>query len=352
MKKTKILLVCLVMLTHIFLFQNCADRHFGSFAPDSAKSKSTETDSTGQPYDGKIFVTAGFCPDGTFVQARIMLKSSTSASIVRENCQNTNRNLSVGEFSIDPTNSSQIFYRGQTLKKERPWITIPLFSSWYYQMQGTLQNYSSLIYDLDLFGYSLSEIQALKQAGHIVICNFSSGTYEAWQSDASSFSPSDLGNDVNAGPSEKWLNIRSAAVQAVMISRLNLAISKGCDGVDPDSADGYANNTGFPLTSSDQISYNESLAFAAHDRHLIIAMKNNADLADSVVDAYDFAIAEQCFQFGECAKYSPFTIQGKAVLAVEYTAMSSSQCTSARSSSLSLIYLNKALDGAGYQSCP
>lgn len=350
--KTKGLLVGFIILANLFLFQNCADSRFGSMAADASKSKNTETDSTGQPYDGKIFASAGFCPDGTFVQARIVLKSATSATLVRENCKDANRDLLSGDFSIDSTNPTQITYGGQTLKKEQPWISVPIFSTWYIQLQGPLQTFSSLIYDIDLFDYSASEIKSLKQAGHIVICNFSSGTYENWRSDASSFAASDMGNNVSGGPSERWVDIRSASVRSIMTSRLNLAQSKGCDGVDLDTADGYNNNTGFPLSIGDQISYNESLAFAAHDRHLIVAMKNNAELASSVVDAYDLAIAEQCFQYNECSKYSPFTTQGKAVLSVEYSAMSNAQCSTARSSSLSLIYLNQVLDGTGYQSCP
>jgi hypothetical protein len=353
MRKAKITLLALAFLANILLFQNCSDSSFGSLASDdSAKTKAGEPDSTGQPYDGKIFISSGFCPDGTFVQARIVLNSLKSATLVRENCRETSRDLVAGDFSVDPANSSQILYGNLTLKKETPWISVPIFSSWYLQLQGTLQTHNSLVYDIDLFDYSASQIQSLKQAGHIVICNFSSGTYENWRSDANSFSSNDLGNNVSSGPSERWLDIRSASVHSIMLSRLDLAQTKGCDGVDLDSADGYANNTGFPLSSADQISYNQSLAFAAHDRHLIAALKNNADLASSVVDVYDLAIAEQCFQYNECDKFSPFTNQGKAILEAEYTAPSSAQCSSAQSSSLSLIFLSRALDGTSYQACP
>lgn len=41
-----------------------------------------------------------------------------------------------------------------------------------------------------------------------------------------------------------------------MQARLDLAVQKGCDGVEPDNVDGYQNNSGFPLTAQDQLAYN------------------------------------------------------------------------------------------------
>ena len=42
--------------------------------------------------------------------------------------------------------------------------------------------------------------------------------------------------------------------------RLDLAAAKGCDAVDPDNVDGYANPTGFDLTGDDQLAFNRWLA--------------------------------------------------------------------------------------------
>lgn len=44
----------------------------------------------------------------------------------------------------------------------------------------------------------------------------SAGTYESWRPDASSFLPTDLGNALADWPGERWLNIRSANVRAIM----------------------------------------------------------------------------------------------------------------------------------------
>jgi hypothetical protein len=40
-----------------------------------------------------------------------------------------------------------------------------------------------------------------------------------------------------------------------MSTRLALASSKGCDGVDPDNVDGYDNDSGFDLTPSTALDY-------------------------------------------------------------------------------------------------
>jgi hypothetical protein len=60
--------------------------------------------------------------------------------------------------------------------------------------------------------------------------------------------------------------VASAAVAEVMRARLDLAVSKGCDGVEPDNVDGYANDTGFPLTEKDQLASNRFLSNFLHVR--------------------------------------------------------------------------------------
>ena len=51
-----------------------------------------------------------------------------------------------------------------------------------------------------------------------------------------------------------------------MQARLDLAVSKGCVGVEPDNVDGYQNSSGFPLTAADQLAYNRFLAGEARAR--------------------------------------------------------------------------------------
>jgi len=67
---------------------------------------------------------------------------------------------------------------------------------------------------------------------------------------------------------------------------------KGCDGVEPDNVDGYTNDTGFNLTSNDQIQYNKFLANEAHQRGLSIGLKNNLDQIEVLEPFFDFAVNE------------------------------------------------------------
>ena len=344
--RLKIVLLLVAIAINLTLFQNCS----GNGSNAETGSNKLQSDGTGQPYDGKIFVVAGsVCADGTFVQSRIVVDTVTQATVVRENCQDTSKELGPGEFSFDDKNTEQILYNNTTFAKEKPWTPIPQLSVWYYQQTGNLQSTAALVYDIDMFETTAAQIKNLKQAGHVVICDFSSGTFENWRPDAAMFPNAVLGN--KAGSNEKWVDIRSSVVRDLMVKRMDLAQSKGCDGVDLDSADGYANNSGFPITKADQIFYNRALAFSAHDRHLIVALKNTADLVNELSESYDFAIAEQCFQFAECDKYLPFTVKGKAVLAAEYTSYSASQCSEAKANQISLSFLSPALDGSVYRAC-
>lgn len=45
-----------------------------------------------------------------------------------------------------------------------------------------------------------------------------------------------------------------------MRRRLDKAVSRGCDGVEPDNVDGYTNHNGLGLTAADQLTYNKWLA--------------------------------------------------------------------------------------------
>ena len=71
---------------------------------------------------------------------------------------------------------------------------------------------------------------------------------------------------------------------------MDLAVTKGCDAVDPDNVDGYTNAPGFPLTAATQLDYDTFLATSAHARGLAVGLKNNLDQVRSLVSSFDFAI--------------------------------------------------------------
>ena len=179
-------------------------------------------------------------------------------------------------------------------------------------------SYDVNIYDIDLFDTSVSTMKSLQTSGKKVICYFSAGSYEEWRSDSSLFNSSDLGKTLDGWEDEKCLDIRSTNVHTIMKARLDLAVEKGCDGVEPDNMDGYANESGFNLNANDELNFNRLIANEAHSRNLSVGLKNDLDQIPELVDYYDFAANEQCFEFDECETLSPFTDQGKPVFNAEY----------------------------------
>ncbi len=77
-----------------------------------------------------------------------------------------------------------------------------------------------------------------------------------------------------------------------MAARFDMCRDKGFDAVEADLVDGYARDSGFPLTAADQLTYNRMLADLAHERGLSIGLKNDLDQVADLVDHFDFAINE------------------------------------------------------------
>src|SRR6185503_4099576 len=151
-------------------------------------------------------------------------------------------------------------------------------TSWQWQLTGTINtSFDVDMYDIDLFDAPAAKIAELHAAGRIVICYFSAGSYENWRPDANQFPAAALGNELDGWPGERWLDTRSTAVRNIMTARLDLAVQRGCDGVEPDNVDGYTNGSGFALTAATQLNYNRFLAAEAHARHLSIGLKNDLD---------------------------------------------------------------------------
>lgn len=176
--------------------------------------------------------------------------------------------------------------------------------------------------DGDLFANPASTWSAARAQGIKTICYFSAGSFEDWRPDASQFNRSaDLGSPLDGWPGEWWLNTRSANVRHIMQQRLDLAVQKGCDAVDPDNVDAYDNDGGgLGLDEDDAVDYIHFLAQEAHNRSLAIGLKNAGAIVDRVLDVVDFQVNEQCHQYGECDLFTPFITANKPVFGIEYTA--------------------------------
>lgn len=227
--------------------------------------------------------------------------------------------------------------------------------TWQWQISGTLDTSLDVdMYDVDLFDTSAAQIQSLQSAGRIVVCYFSAGTYEGWRPDWQEFFPFITGESYSGSEppfagnmaewDERWLDIRRIDLLGpIMRDRLDLAVAKGCDGVEPDNMDAYTNlsEVNLPLTYQDQITYNRWIAQEAHARGLSVGLKNDVDQLADLVDYFDWALNEQCFQYNECNNYSIFTNAGKAVFGVEYQGSVANFCPQANA--MQLFWLKKKL---------
>lgn len=130
-----------------------------------------------------------------------------------------------------------------------------------------------------------------------------------------------------------------------MRQRMEMAVAKGCDGVEPDNVDAYTNGgeTDVPLTAADQLAYNKMLAEEAHALGMSIGLKNDMDQLEELVDHFDWALNEQCYQYNECGGYSVFVDQNKAVFGVEYQGNAANFCPVAREAGLSWLKKRLAL---------
>jgi len=225
-------------------------------------------------------------------------------------------------------------------------------TSWTIQLNGALNtSYDVDVYDIDLFDTSSADIAALKSAGRKVICYFSAGSYENWRDDKDDFPAAVIGDALVGWAGENWLDIRSEDVKTIMAARMDLAVSKGCDAVDPDNVDGYSNVSGFPLTAADQLAYNTWLAQTAHAKGLAVGLKNDLDQITDLVNYFDFAVNESCYDYSECGDLTPFTDDNKPVFGIEYAATTDVFCDKVNTLDFNFLYMNTDLDGTLRQAC-
>ncbi|CBJ25610.1 conserved unknown protein [Ectocarpus siliculosus] len=153
------------------------------------------------------------------------------------------------------------------------------------------------MYDIDLFDVDTSVFDEIKAQGSVVICYFSAGTREDWREDADDFPEEGLGAPLADWDGEVWVDVNNEEVRAVMAARLDKAVEKGCDGVEPDNVQVYAEilwgaDTGVNVTADEQLDYNTFLATEAHSRNLSIGLKNDLDHLAELEPLFDWAINE------------------------------------------------------------
>jgi hypothetical protein len=196
--------------------------------------------------------------------------------------------------------------------------------TWDWQLSPPLNfTYDVQVYDIDLFDSDPKRITQLHAEGRKVICYVNLGAWENWRPDKDLFPPSVIGAQWPAFPKEYWLDIRQWDLLAPAIrGRLDMAVAKGCDAVEPDNMDGFNamahNESGFPLTFEDQLKFNRQVAAEAHARKLAVGLKNDTLQAAALVNDFDFHVSEQCFEYDECKYLMDFIAKGKPIFEAEY----------------------------------
>ena len=222
-----------------------------------------------------------------------------------------------------------------------------LSTSWQWQLTDPPIGHSidAEMFDIDLFETNAATVAALHADGRKVICDINAGGWENWRPDAAQFPDGVIGANLDDWEGEKWLDIRRIDLLGqIMEARMDLCKLYGFDGIEPDNADGFLNNTGFPLTYNDQLSYNIWLAEAAHERGLSIGLKNDMDQIPDLLPYFDWALNEECFEYEECETLLPFIEVGKAVFNVEYSLDTSQFCDKATALGFSSMRKNLDLD--------
>lgn len=199
------------------------------------------------------------------------------------------------------------------------WFQPTALDTWQWQIEESLNaSYDVDVYDIDLFENDAASIEALHAEGRRVICYFSAGTYEEWRDDAGDYPDSLIGEPLDDWPDERWVDIRSKTLRAILAVRLDLAAEKGCDGVEPDNMTAFNNDSGFDLTPDDQLGFNRWLADEAHARGLAVGLKNDGDQAAELEPWFDFSVNEECHFYDECEQLASFAAANKPVFNAEY----------------------------------
>lgn len=156
--------------------------------------------------------------------------------------------------------------------------------------------------DFDLLDTPAADFATCKAMGARMLCYFSS-QYEEWRDDAGDFGALDA--PLDGWPGEYWVDPSDPQNLAVMLARLDVAVEKGCDGVDLDNIDRDGHE-----------SYVSEIFTEARARGLLVSQKNAIEKIDLFFDLVDLYQNEQCQAYDECAAYDGL---GRPVYNIEYT---------------------------------
>ncbi|MEO6122963.1 MAG: endo alpha-1,4 polygalactosaminidase [Ilumatobacteraceae bacterium] len=263
--------------------------------------------------------------------------------------------------STPPTNTPTTTSRGGS------WWRPPLTAHWQWLLSDALdlddpgqmgtdrrtadgrRAFAPTIYDIDGFANPASTIDTLHRSDLRTICYIETGGWEDYRPDALEYPAQDLGKPVDGYPDERYVDIRSPEVLRIVLNRVQMCADKGFDAVEPDLDDTYAQDTGFPLSMADSVAFNSAVADRAHRLGMAIGLKNGDDpeFVSAMEPVVDFALVEQCFEYGTCDAFAIFVDVGKPVFAVEYELQPDEFCNSADALGFNAVLHDVKLNGGG-----
>lgn len=226
---------------------------------------------------------------------------------------------------------------------------------WQWQLQGPVDtSIDAAVYDVDGFETSARTVGELHRLGRKVVCYLDVGSWESYRPDKGEFPSSVIGRRYAGFPDERWLDIgRFHLFKRPLKRRFAMCARKGFDAVEPDNLAGWEreNHTGFEITPAEQLRFNRWVSRQVHRRGMAVALKNDGRQVPQLIDAFDFAIVEQCFQYEECGYYSPFVREGKPVFEAEYEQAPGQYCEAALAIGFSAIHKSYGLFAKPWRPC-
>jgi len=208
-------------------------------------------------------------------------------------------------------------------QQDPPELVVPsvgMTFDWQLDDVTTTNTFDAEVIDVDAFTTSAETVQHFKDQGKIVIAYLSVGSLETFRPDAAQFPAEVIGNVYDGFFDENWLDIRNIdIIGPIMQARLDMIADKGFDGIEPDNINGYQNDTGFPLTQDDALTFSRWLITEAHSRNLSIGQKNAEELVPEMVSEFDWMLMEDAYADDFKDMALPYIAADKAVFVTEYT---------------------------------
>jgi hypothetical protein len=220
-------------------------------------------------------------------------------------------------------------------------------TAWQIQLSGTVDTSVDVPwYEVDAVDTDATAIAALHARGRTASCYISVGTDEAWRTDSAEFPAAAVGNALADYSRERWVDVRDPTVRAINRQRIQVAAGRGCDAVDLSNVQAHTVDSGFPLTSADDLAYGTFLLGVAHAAGLSAGVSASADLIASLASEMDWGLTEECLAYDTCDAWRAVVDAGKSVFMIEYGSAvdAPALCPRAAALGFSLVIKRSSLD--------